>query len=157
MEVFLHSANSHSPRVVEVDEKLTVRETLIAYGSEHDGLWIEDVNLELDAEVTLEVAGVSHHSHLHHHRCRQVDIAVHYIDEARNKDFGPATTVKEVLKWALGPHGYNVPAPEHPEFGFLGCDDGKAVPENIHVGSLTGPSQYCETCLNLVKKHNPQG
>jgi hypothetical protein len=65
--------------------------------------------------------------------------------------------VKEVLKWALGPEGYNIPVSEHPEFGFLGCEDGKAVPENVHVGSLTGASQDCEACLNLVKKHNPQG
>jgi len=157
MEIFLHSANGHSPRVVEVDEKLSVRETLDLHSSNDEGLWIEDVELELDAEVTLETAGVHHHSQLHHNRCRRIDVVIYYIDEVRNRDFGPATTIKEVLKWALGTEGYNIPLPEHPEFGFLGCEDGKAVSENIHVGSLTGPSQNCATCLNLIKKHNPQG
>ena len=157
MEVFLHSASGLMPRLIDVSPSSTVEETIGAFGSEGDGLWVEDADQEIDPGTSLEQAGVREHAHVHHHRCREVDILVRYIDGERHKDFSPAATVARVLKWALGPDGFNVPEVERPAFGFLSCADGKAVPEDTHVGSLTGPGKVCEACLSLVKKHNPQG
>jgi hypothetical protein len=86
-----------------------------------------------------------------------VSVTARYVDGDRREVFSPAVTVASVLKWALSPRGFNIPEAEHPEFGFLSCDDGKSVAENTHIGSLTGPGHGCEVCLSLVKKHNPQG
>jgi hypothetical protein len=157
MEVFLHGAGNFQPRMIEVDELTTVSVVLASFGEEGEGLWIEEADVELDQEITLQQAGVHSHGHLHRHRCRRVDVVVRHIDQDRHREFSPAATVGRVLKWALGPEGFDIPEAERPEFGFLGCGDGKAVPDDVHVGSLTSPGQACEACLSLVKKVNPQG
>jgi hypothetical protein len=157
MELFAHSASGQVPALIEVEETMTVREVLSVFGSDQEGFWIEDTEEELDVEVTLAEAGVHDRHHVHHHRCRRVEVVVRHIDEERRHEFSPATTVGRVLIWALGPEGFNIPVEQRPEYGFLGCSDGKAVPNDAHVGSLTGPGTGCEACLSLVRKHNPQG
>jgi hypothetical protein len=58
MKAFLHSGQGPMPLYVEVTSTATVRETLAIFAEEGDGLWIEEGEMELDAEVTLEEVGV---------------------------------------------------------------------------------------------------
>lgn len=157
MELFLHSAAGATPTVVEVDETMTVRQVLEVFGSGHDGFWIEETEEEVDATLTLEQAHIHHRQDVHHHRCRRIEVLARHIDEERKREFAPASTVGRVLIWTLGPEGFNIPEEQRPEYGFLSCHDGKAVPNNTHVGSLTGAGTGCEVCLSLVRKQNPQG
>lgn len=155
MELFLHSEKGPVPAIVDVQESMTVREVLLLFASDQEGLWIEGSEDELDANLTLEQAGVHHRHHIHHHRCRRVTVVVRHIDEERQHEFSPAATVGTVLTWALGSDAFNIPEEQRPEYGFLSCNEGKAIPDDTHVGSLTGAG--CEACLSLVRKHNPQG
>jgi len=157
VELFLHSAIGATPTIIEVDETMTIRQVLEAFGSDRDGFWLEEDDEEVDVSLTLTQAHIHHRHHVHHHRCRRIEVLARHIDEERQHEFAPATTVGRVLVWTLGPEGFNIPEEQRPEYGFLSCHDGKAVPNDAHIGSLTGPSTGCGVCLSLVRKHNPQG
>ena len=156
MELFLHGPGEQTPRLVEIHDEMTVEAFVVAFGEVGEGIWVEDQDVELVEEVIV-VEVVTEHDHVHHHRCRSIDVVVRYLEVPDiHKEFAPAATVGRVLRWALGPEGFNIPEAEHPEYGFLSCVDGKSVPDNVHVGSLAS-GHSCEACLSLVKKRNPQG
>ena len=157
MQVFVHSDEGLTPKLVDVSAEWTVTEVVSNFGSDGEGLWMEDIDEELAPDSVLHQVGVKEHSHLHRHRCREVEVTVRHIDRELPREFRPATTVSRVLRWALGPEGFDIPQREHPEFEFLGCADGLAVPNDVHVGSITEGDHPCHACLSLVKKHNPQG
>ena len=157
MELILHSSAGPVPKVAEVSETLTVREVLVMFATDEEGLWIEETDVELELDLTLEQAGVKHRHHVHHHRCRRVKVIVRYIEDERAREFSPAATVGRVLEWALGTEAFNIPIEQRPEYGFLTCGDGSAVASDTHLGSLTGQDAGCDVCLSLVRKINPQG
>jgi hypothetical protein len=157
MEIVLHSEAGRRLRIEEIREAMTVRDVLALFGTEEEGLWLEDNEVELETGLTLEQAGIQNQQHLHHNRCRRVTVEVWNVDEKRSETFSPSATVRRVLEWALGDKGFNIPLDMRPEYGFLGCEDGQAVPTDVHVGSLTNTEMHCQACLSLVRKINPQG
>lgn len=157
LELFLHSATAEAPVVIEVEGTVTIRELLEEHGEEGEGVWAEDAEEILQLEVTLVTAGIQHRHHLHHNHCRRVDVVAwdgggHDVE----KNFAPAQTVIRVLDWALGKDGFNIPEPDWANYEFRTCGGDHAIPLWVHVGSLV-TAGTCGVCLELVKKHNPQG
>lgn len=158
MDVILHRVGVEEPEVVEeVAETWTVREFLerVGAGSE-DRLWIEDEAKELDVDVTLAEAGVGAGPPVIHHPCRAVDVAVWFAGRDKPRTFPPSTTVKRVLDWALGEHGFNIPRDQWENYELRKEGGDHPLDPWVHVGSLTD-REGCRVVLELVLKHNPQG
>src|SRR5689334_16784608 len=102
MELFLHTAENEDPEIIRIEPKERVEQLL--EGEEGDAAsWIEDVEGEVDPGLTLEAAGVREHGHIHRGRCRRVEVVVRFNGNYEHR-FGPATTIRHVHKWAVGPH-----------------------------------------------------
>jgi EAL domain-containing protein (putative c-di-GMP-specific phosphodiesterase class I) len=154
MEILVHSPGSESPEVVELEGTALVRELLVA-GDDDGRVWVQEVDEEVDLDITLEAAGIRHHHHIHRGRCRRVELVVRWNGDHKH-EYGPATTIKTVEKWAFGPevaafspeqaakHVLAVPGADH----FLDV--------GVHVGSLVTPGS-CKVVLDLLPRSRFEG
>ena len=156
MELFVHTRGAEAPRLVEVDELFTVREVLEVHGREGDDLlWIEDGEVAVGAEITIEQASIRRHSHVHMGHCRRVDVEVRFGGASKSWGFAPSARIARVFEWALGAEGFNLPPDQRPEHDLIVCGGDHPLAPSVHVGSLA--SDECSLCLDLAAKHNPQG
>ncbi len=105
MELFLHTTDNEDPEIIEVEATASVR-SLLVEDDPDGGVWIEEVDEEIDLDLTLEVAGIQHRHHVHRGRCRHVKVIVRWNGHHEH-DFGPSRTIKTVEKWAFGPEVAN--------------------------------------------------
>lgn len=154
MELFTHTPGNEHPEIIEIEATALVRE-LLAEETADGHIWIEEIDEEIDLDITLEAAGIRHHHHVHRGRCRQVEVVVRFNGD-HERTYRPATTIKAVEKWAFGPkvadlspeqaakHVLAVPGADH----FL--DSG------VHVGSLVTPGS-CKVVLDLLPRSRFEG
>ncbi len=154
MELIVHSSGNEHPEIVEIEETALVRQVLVEDDAEGH-VWVEEVDEEVDLDVTLQACGIRHHDHVHRGRCRRVEVVVRWNGNHEH-EYGPATTIKTVEKWASGrevadfspeqaaKHVLAVPGADH----FL--DTG------VHVGSLVIPGT-CRVVLDLLPRSRFEG
>jgi EAL domain-containing protein (putative c-di-GMP-specific phosphodiesterase class I) len=150
MELIVHSSGNEHPEIVEIEKAAFVRQVLVEDDAE--GHVFDE---EVDLDVTLQACGIRHHDHVHRGRCRRVEVVVRWNGNHEH-EYGPATTVKTVEKWAFGKevadfspeqaakHVLAVPGADH----FL--DTG------VHVGSLFIPGS-CSVVLDLLPRSRFEG
>jgi hypothetical protein len=149
MELFTHTPGNEHPEIIEVVATAQVRALLVE--ADPDGrIWLEEVDEEVELDITLEAAGIRHHHHVHRGHCRRVKVEIRF-NGAFERSYGPATTVKTVEQWAFGPevgkfspeqaaaHVLAVPGADH----FLEAE--------VHVGSLT-KAGACTVTLDLLPR-----
>jgi hypothetical protein len=155
MELFTHTPGNEHPELVEIDETAAVRELLLE--DDPDGhIWIEEVDEEIDLDVTLKDAGIRHHHHVHRGHCHQVEITVRFNGTDFEHTYGPGTTIKTVEKWAFGPEAADL-SPEEAAKHVLavpGADHFLDV--GVHVGSLVAPGS-CKVTLDLLPRSRFEG
>lgn len=154
MELFIHSPGSEHPEMIEIEAAALVRELLIKNNS-GGYVWIEEVDEEINLDITLEAAGIRHHHHVHRGHCHRVEVVVRFNGD-HTHTYGPGTTIKRVEKWAFGPkvadlspeqaakHVLTVPGADH----FLDA--------GVHVGSLVAPGS-CKVILDLLPRSRFEG
>ena len=113
MEVFVHSSGNEQPEVVEIEEVALIR-TLIVESEPDSGIWLEEIDEEIDLDITIEVAGIRHHHHVHRGHCRRVEVTVRFNGVSHEHEYGPATTIKTVRTWAFGPNVVKLLASRRP-------------------------------------------
>ena len=91
--------------------------------------------------------------HLHH--CHRVNVAVEYNNRSLTHEVSPASTVQRVLKWAVGPQGFNVEGDIH-DLALQVAGTTVPLAPNVHIGTLLR-DQRCDLSLELVPKDRPQG
>lgn len=150
MELFVHTPGNEHPEIIEIKGTALVRELLIE-GEPEGRIWLEGIDEEISLSVTLEIARIGHHHHVHRGRCHRVKVVVRFNGHSYEHPYGPATTIKTVEKWAFGPdaaafspeqaakHVLAVPGADH----FL--EDG------VHAGSLVTPGS-CDVVLDLLPR-----
>ncbi len=155
MEILVHSPGGESPEVVEREDTALVRELLVA-GDADGHIWVQEIDEEIDLEITLEAAGIRHHHHVHRGHCPRVEVVVRWAGTEYGHEYGPGTTIKTVEKWAFGPDVANL-SPEQAAKHVL------AVPRadhfldaGVHVGSLVAPGS-CKVVLDLLPRSRFQG
>ena len=157
IELYIHTAEHHDPKLVKVDENATVEELLKRFAPEGNG----DIHLTTEGEEEphdrhrkLSECGVKHRHHVHCHRCRKVAVTVFYNGE-QSHSFAPSATIEKVLQWALR------------TFGLKGADaldkvlrlsdaPNDVLPESAHIGSFV-KAPACEVRLNLTGKVEVNG
>jgi hypothetical protein len=154
MELFVHRPGSEAPEIIEVHETALVRELLLE--PDRDGhVWIEEVDEEVDLDITLEAAGIHHHHHIHRGQCHRIEVIVRFNGTFEHT-YGPGTTIKAIEQWAFGPkaadlspeeaakHVLAVPGADH----FLAGD--------VHIGSLVTPGS-CTVTLDILPRSRFEG
>ena len=107
MELFQHTEGSEDPEIVVVETTAVVRTLLLPTNPDH-GVWIEEVDEEIDLDLTFEAAGIHHHHHVHRGRCRRVKVVIQFNADDFTHEYGPATTIKTVYHWASGDKAANL-------------------------------------------------
>jgi hypothetical protein len=154
MELFVHTPGSEHPETIEVEATALVRALLL--DTEPDGsIWRQEVDEEVDLDLTLEAADISHHHHVHRNRCHRVEVVVRFNGDHEN-DYGPATTIKAVEKWAFGPKVADF-SPEQAAKHVLALPHADYFLEaGVHIGSLVTPGS-CAVTLDLLPRSRFEG
>jgi hypothetical protein len=154
IELFVHSSGAEDPALITINASRRVRELLVK--EEPTGrVWIEEVDEEVDLDITLEEAGIRHRHHVHRGRCHRVEVLVRFNGEFV-RDFAPGTTIKTVYRWASGPDAAKL-SPEQAAKHVLavpGADHFLA--DSVHVGSLVH-SGSCAVTLDLLPRERFEG
>jgi hypothetical protein len=155
MELFVHSSGSEQPEIVEIEEVALVRDLIVE--SEPDGgIWLEEVEDELDLDITLEVAGIRHHHHVHRGRCRCIDVKVRFNGVTHEHRYGPATTIETVHTWACGPEAFALSPVEAAKHVLAVPGADHALDTSVHIGSLVTHGA-CEVVLDLLPRSRFEG
>jgi len=154
MELFIHTPGNEHPEITDIEDTALVRE-LLAEGDPDGHIWIEEVDEEIDLGISMEAAGIRQHHHVHRGPCHRVEVVVRFNGDHEH-DYGPATTIGTVEKWAFGEkvadfspeqaakHVLAVPGADH----FLEA--------GVHVGSLVIPGS-CKVVLDLLPRSRFEG
>lgn len=154
IELFVHSPGAEDPALVTIGVTERVR-VLLAEDEPAGMVWIEEVDEELDLDLTFEEAGIRHRHNVHRGHCPRVDVVVRFNGEF-TRDFGPGTTIKTVYHWVSGPNGANL-SPEQAAKHVLavpGADHFLA--DTVHIGSLVLPGS-CAVTLDLLPRERFEG
>lgn len=110
----------------------------------------EDHEDPLDQNHPLHTHG---HPVFHVHRCRKIDVSVHYKTDVFQHRFAPSTTIAVITDWAVKKaHLGKAEAEEH----VLQMSGTRIQPPvNTHLGSLA--TEGCTVALDLVRKTLVQG
>lgn len=91
----------------------------------------------------------------HLHKCRRIKVTVEYNTRTIADEFPPAATVHRVLKWAVGPKGFDLQDDVH-DLVLQVKGTTKPLEPHIHIGTLVRRGT-CALALELVPKDRPQG
>lgn len=155
MEVFVHSSGNEQPEVVEIEEVALIR-SLIVESEPDSGIWLEEVDEEIDLDITIEAAGIRHHHHVHRGRCHRVKVTVRFNGVNHEHEYGPAATIKTVRTWACGPHAFKlspVEAAKH-VLALPGADH--FLDDGVHIGSVATEGT-CAVTLDLLPRSRFEG
>lgn len=155
MSFFVHSPGREDAEIVEIDASEQVR-VLVAELEPDGHVWLEEVDEEIDLDITIEEAGIRHHHHVHRGRCHRVAVVVRYNGINYEHEFGPARTIKTVKAWAVGDTAANLSPAEAVKhvLALPGADhflDGA-----VHIGSLVTPGA-CNVVLDLLPRSRFEG
>lgn len=148
MELFLHSEGGEGPEIVEVEPNAKVR--TLATDPEGE-VWVEELDEEIDLDLTFEEAGIGRRRHVHRGPCHRVTVVVQFNATDFEHEYGPGTTIQKVYGWASGDKAANL-SPEQKAKHVLalpGADHFLA--DGVHIGSLITPGT-CEVTLNLMAR-----
>jgi hypothetical protein len=149
MELFTHTPGNEHPEIIEVTTTAEVR-TLLVEGDLDGHIWIEEVDEEVDLDITLEAAGIRHHHHVHRGHCHRVEVVVRFNGNFEHT-YGPATTIKTVEKWAFGPEVANFSKEQAAEHVLAEPGADHFLEEGVHIGSLVKPGS-CTVTLDLLPR-----
>jgi hypothetical protein len=93
-------------------------------------------------------------AHIGIHRCRRVLVTVNFLGETKERRFVPTATVDAVRRWAVGIHGFDLPAAERLEHEVGVCGTRVVADRRVRVGAL---ATRCALCLDLDLRDRFQG
>jgi hypothetical protein len=149
VELFKHVPGFEDPVIVEVEDTIRVRE-LIEIEDAEGHIWLEDVDEEIDLDLTLVEAGIGHHRHIHRGRCTTVAVTVRFNGEKFRRDFAPSGTIKRVRTWAVGPEAANLSKEQAVEHVLAVPGADHFLDDAVHIGSLV--DGQCEVVLDLLPR-----
>lgn len=164
IQIFIQGEGVREIRVVELRDGATVRDIVAAarahgFPAATDGdasVFVEDTDEALEVNGRLDASGIGHHGSVHVHRCKKINVTVHFNGVGKAQSFAPGTTIHRVKEWAVGKHAfdlYPVDAAEH-LLQITGTSD--RPDEDVHIGSLVSVPK-CALEFDLVPKVRVEG
>lgn len=161
-EIFVQGEGLREAAVLSVSPSMTVAEVasraqeLGFPGSGEEAIiLLEDADAPLLHQHRLEEAGIRRDHCLHVNRCHRVLVAVNF-NGSIERTFPASSTLRSVLKWAVGPQGFNLPAQDAAEQVLAFGDPATIVSEDQHVGSFTA-SGVCSAAFEMGPAARFQG
>lgn len=161
IEVFVQVEGDIRTEVVTVPVGATVDDIVRAAAQKSlpvpaDGglLFVEEEDTPVEGKLPLKMARIEHRSRVHIHRCKIIDIKVHFKSETKEHPFPPSATVGRVRKWALDEfikHGT-----DQTDHQLQICDTDNRPNLDIQIGALT-QSPGCKLCFDLVPVQRVEG
>lgn len=163
--VYVQSEHFSDIKLVEIEDHATIDNlkhavlALLPAGIDPTGLTLSvedhDDNVAANAQAThVKHLAKEHGIRVHLHRCKHVEIHVHFGAEVVQHKFSPATTVGQVRQWAghkLGMQSGDIA--EH-VLQIGGTNEQPDV--DIHIGTLTKCPE-CSVTFDLVPAHRING
>ena len=156
MELFLHREGKEDPEPVVVETTAVVRTLLLPTNPDH-GVWIEEVDEEIDLDLTFEAAGIDQHDHVHRGRCRRVKVVIRLNADDFTHEYGPGTTIKTVYHWASGDEAANLSPEQRAKHALAVPGADHFLADGVHIGSLLVADGPCEVTLNLLPRDSFHG
>ena len=163
IELYVHTHDGVDPKLVQASEESTITELLEIIvtagglgGKVEEAILVftEDCDEPVEHHRKLSQCEIRHRHHIHCHRCRKVQVSVFYNGE-HHETFGPATTIKRVLKWAVKAFKLSqVDATD--KILVLKGRGNEELPLDAHIGSYTQP-HLCSVELCLTAPVEVQG
>jgi hypothetical protein len=152
MQLFLHSQGSGEAEIVTVDEATIVR-TLVGEGTDHR-IWIAEQEEEVQLDISFAEAGIHNHHHVHRGHCHRLHADVRFMTdhgiEHKQDDVRPVATIGEVLDWAAGDRGFNLPTDKRPDYVLALPDAKEYLATDVRVITLV--DDECTVRLDLLPK-----
>ncbi len=154
IQLFLQFEGHRPIELVHIDENATVADLLAAAiraglpGDRKDGalVFLHDGDAPLASDTTLHEAGLCNKHRVHVHRCRKVEVTLHFNERKEKLEVPPAATVDKVKKeFVKKIHMSPVDATEHV---LQLCGTADRPEPDTHIGSLV--CGCCEVCFDLV-------
>ena len=155
MKIYVHSSETTELKLIEVEEKISVKEFAETQVGEGSSVWIEDEEESLELEAVL-IEVVKERGHVHvSKKCKKIAVSVRYAGDTKLKEFAPGATIARVFKWATGKNGFDLTPTERAKHTLGICHTNTEPDKSEHVGSLAGPD--CTLCLDLAPKERFEG
>ena len=154
----LFTAEAHvKPFAVAVGPSATVKEfakiaAATAKLDEPVEVYLEDSDQPLGTGLVLLQNLSSTFTPLHVARPGKIKTTVEYNGGGITDDFRPSVTIARVLRWAIGPQGFNL---DKPASDFQLKHKGEVLSPDNHLGQIAGGQK--KITLHLVFKVKPQG
>jgi hypothetical protein len=156
VEVFVHRAGkerSSRRELIEADGSQTLNAALgLGDGEE---AWLQDGDAPLDPNRVVAET-IEERSHIHIGRCRQVEVAVNFNSDGKERDFRPGAPVERIFDRATSKDGFPMSDVDKAEHTLQLCGTTDQPDSSDHVGSLVSDGS-CEVCFDLVAKHRFEG
>jgi hypothetical protein len=166
IEFFIQEGHQ-SPRLVnaQADELLEAvlrREGVTLDADVH--LFVSDSDGEADEAggepeplppgLTVAVAGIKRHSHVHCQRCRRVQVSVNYQSRTEQRTFSPNAPIRRIRRWAQKIFGLTGPAAGDFVLQPCGSDVDAGLQQRLAEFIR---DQTCSVCFDFSKEVTPQG
>lgn len=162
IEVYVHGEGATSLRLLKINEEATIADLLqLAQKSgsfepsdaHHFKICLEDEDKMHEHHQVLRACGIRHKSHVHCHRCQHINVSISYNGVVKSRSFGPSTTGKNILRWAL--HEFELKGPDAVD-KVLRLSDKDVLDADAHIGTLA-KFPACSVELSLTAKVEVQG
>ena len=165
IELFLQGETIREISLIRVPANGTIgdilraaRENGFALAGDDQTIIVQKENAEevLALDLPLETAGITHRSRLHLHRCRFLEVTVHFNGRHIQQQFPPSTTIEQVKRWAVGKEGFQLHELDATEHVLQICSSQQRPDEDIHIGTLVQFPQR-SLCFDFVPKQRVEG
>lgn len=167
--VFIHLAGE-KPQIAKLQPTDTLAEALqragialdeqmqlfISHGDtdEGDADTDEDALDAVPSATTVAAAGIKHHSHVHCHRCRRIEVSVNFQGQTQIRMFVPNSRIARVRRWAQ--RVFRLTGPSAGDFTLQVCGSDLGTRPNQDLAEFVVPGT-CSACFDLTKELTPQG
>ena len=154
VQLFLQFEGHPRVELVQLDEDATVADLIEAARKaglpddrkEGACVFAHDAEHPLDPTLTLNADGVRDKHRVHIHRCKKVEVTLHFNERTEKLTFPPAATVDKVKKeFVKNLHMSKVDASEHV---LQLCGSTERPDPDTHIGALV--CGCCTLCFDLV-------
>lgn len=163
IEIFLQGETVPEIQIVRVPRHGTVRDLLegarssgitLPENGEGIAVFLEDSEVEIDLNISLEAAGIKHRGRLHCHRQKRIEVGVNFMGETRSHKFSPSTTIAKVKRWA--DEKFHLKGSDATDHVLQICGTNKRPDEDVHIGTLVRHPGH-SLCFDLVPKIRVEG
>lgn len=162
IDVFVQGEGLKQVTRVRVPKDSRVRDLVAAAQAKglvpSGAVMLENSDVALDLDAPLDASGIANHGRVHVHRCRQVQVTIHFGAKTLVHTFAPANTVQSVWKWAVAEPQFNLPPTDAHEHALQLCSTSDRPDPDTHLGTLIAAgSANCTVCFDLVPKMRVEG